>query len=471
MLKHYITSLFFSLVFTFLAKGVSPESDVPLPNILVIMSDDAGFADFGFQNPGGNLAKLDLTPNLDRLASEGAIFDQAYVSSSVCGPSRAGFITGRYQERFGFYQNEPAYWTKPPHPDWLTDDWKAFGLPPEEKTMGNYMQELGYHTGIIGKWHLGYDEAHYPTVRGFDYFYGMRGGARDYFPKPWYNETKKIPNNWRSIEENGKIIPEESLSYLTDDFTTAAISFMENPKNLPFFLFVSYTTPHSPMQPDEPSLAKVRKLFPGVSDKRQKALALMVSLDKAVGELLDSLDTLELQKDTMVVFINDNGGSKNNAADNTPLRGHKWSPFEGGLRVPMTVRWPGKIDAGTVIKDPIISLDWLPTFIEAAGATLPAENNLDGISLMPRLTKTEAELPERNFFWKERNSEGNTAVILHSPWKLIISEKSGTHLYNLDDDLAETRNLAPDRPEKVLSLQTSLHAWEEILSPPAWPVN
>ncbi|WOO42600.1 sulfatase-like hydrolase/transferase [Rubellicoccus peritrichatus] len=451
------------------SKLLETDAKSTPPNIILILADDAGYADFGFYHEADEAPFKKITPALDRLIEQGAFFNNAYVSASVCGPSRAGLITGRYQQRFGWYQNEPNYWSKPPHPDWQSDDWKVFGLDVAEETIGDHLKASGYTTGIIGKWHLGYGEEHYPNIRGFDYFFGMRGGARDYFSRPQYNTTERIPFNWRSLEEDGKIFPEEHTYYVTDLLTDKGIQFIEANKDRPFFLFISHIAPHSPMQADSARLDRAKELFPDADINRQKLVAMTLAMDEGIGQVMDKLEELALSERTLVVFLNDNGGSTHNHTDNGKLRGYKWSPYEGGLRVPMAFYWKEKIPA-QVIDTPVISLDLTPTFLELAGQTDTSAKALDGTSLLPVLLEGES-LPQRPLFWKERNREGWTSIVRLGDWKLIDYDNKRKALYNLTEDIGEKYNQITEKPQIAQKLSELLDDWEAITATPRWPIN
>jgi arylsulfatase A-like enzyme len=339
-----------------LASAVSASQ----PNILILYADDAGYTDFGFQDiTDGDMEGL--TPNIDSIAADGTRFTSAYMTGAVCSPSRAGMLTGRYQQRFGHELNIPPGYMKG-------------GLPLSEETLADRMKAAGYKTGIIGKWHLGYAPAYHPNERGFDHFFGLLQGSRGYFP------IKKVTPH-RVIQLNGTPTPE--TGYVTDRFGERAVHFIEQNRDKPFFLYVSFTSPHGPMHAKEQDLAQ----FMQISNKRRRTYAGMVKcMDDNVGRVLKALKSHGLEENTLVLFTNDNGGQTGTGAVNRPLRGKKGQIWEGGVRVPMAMKWPGKIKPGTVIDDPVISLDFTPTFLAAGGVALDPGWNLDGVNLLPRLT-------------------------------------------------------------------------------------
>lgn len=415
------------------------------PNIVVLFSDDAGYADFGFQAKA-DPALAKLTPRLTALAKEGIVFSNAYVSGAVCSPSRAGLFTGRYQQRFGHEKNIPQNYMKG-------------GLPLSEKFIGDRLKPLGYATGLIGKWHLGYPAEYHPNRRGFDHFFGILQGSRSYFPLKQRRPHQVFQLNGKATQEGG---------YTTDRIGDGACDFIRSNKEKPFFLFVAFTSPHGPLQPKPEDVKAIGKLG---SPKRLNYAGLVKSLDDNCGKILDCLEKEGLAKNTLVVFSNDNGGQTQTGALNTPLRGHKGEVVEGGIRVPMAMRWPGVIPAGKTNDSPVISLDWLPTFVEAAGGKAEAEWKLDGVSLLPVLKDPAAVLPARPLFWRTGGSKGPVAI-REGDWKLVQlrgkKEGAGPELYHLKDDVSEATNLAAEHPDKVKALAAKLKAWEAELAEPLW---
>jgi len=414
------------------------------PNIVLLYADDAGYADFGFQDVT-DPAMQSLTPRIDSIAAAGARFTNAYMSGCVCSPSRAGMLTGRYQQRFGHELNIP--------PGYMQG-----GLPLTERTLANRLSDAGYATAIIGKWHLGYPSEYQPNQRGFKHFYGLLQGARGYFP------LERVSPH-RVIQENGK--PTEETGYVTDRFGEAAVRYIDAHTEQPFFLFLSFTAPHGPLH------AKPADLEPlaSIGNKRRRTYAAMVkSMDENVGRVLDALEQNKLLDNTLVVFTNDNGGQTLTGAVNTPLRGRKGSLWEGGIRVPMAMQWLGKIAKGTVVDDPVISLDLTPTFLQAARAETPSEDKLDGATLVPRLTGKVAELEQRPLYWRGHGPQRDSAVRL-GKWKLVLPDhqpETRPQLYDLDSDIAEQHDVASKHPERVAQLRKLLNEWESQLIDPLW---
>ncbi|RME71111.1 MAG: sulfatase [Verrucomicrobia bacterium] len=418
------------------------------PNIVLLFADDAGYADFGFQG-----SREFRTPHLDRLAAEGIRFSQGYVSASVCGPSRAGLMTGRYQQRFGYHENNvPGYMSEV-----SAADGPEMGLPVEEKTMGDYLKARGYRTAVFGKWHLGGADRFHPLRRGFDEFYGFRGGDRDYFP--FRNE----PSDAMRKMERGFGQFEEHEGYLTDVLAEEACGFIERHADRPFFVYLAFNAVHTPMQATPEDLEQ----FPELTGKRRELAAMTLALDRACGRVLDTLERLGLEENTLVVFTNDNGGpSDKNASDNSPLSGTKSNHLEGGIRVPYLVRWPAQLPAGVVYDKPVITLDLLPTFLAAAGAgadeieALP----LDGVNLLPYLQGKRDDAPHDILFWKK----GVRAAVRSGQWKLIRFPDRPAMLFDIEQDPSELHDLAGAHPDLVKELFYKLYQWEMQLERPRW---
>ncbi len=417
-------------------------------NIIVIFTDDAGYADFGFTG-----SKDFKTPHIDRLASEGISFTNAYVSSAVCGPSRAGLITGKYQQRFGFVHNNVpgAIATEASLPTEL------MGLPFDQRTIADHLGELGYKSIIIGKWHLGHGDGFHPLDRGFTEFYGFLGGARDYFASDRINEERRM---WRNRDH----IPEPT-GYLTDHFADEACRFILNNKESPFFLFLSFNAPHTPLQAKEEDLA----LFDHVSPNQRKILAAMTwSVDQAVGKVMSTLEELGLDENTLVIFTNDNGGTTYFGADNSPFSGTKSTHLEGGIRVPFIMKWKNHLNAGQTYDYPIITLDILPTSIALAGGDPGQIEGLDGVNLLPYITGENKSRPHETLYW---SGDGCFSAIRHNDWKLIKMPDRLPELYNLADDPAETNNLALEQLNMTQDLLRKLFTWENANGQARWQLQ
>ncbi|MDN5215821.1 sulfatase [Fulvivirgaceae bacterium BMA12] len=443
-LSHTIFITSFLIVFSIVSFGQGK------PNVVLIISDDAGYADFGFQ--GSTMMK---TPHLDKLAEQGMIFRQAYVTAAVCGPSRAGLLTGRYQQRFGYEENNvPGYMSKSCLPD------KEMGLPLDQVTMGDYMKSLGYKTGYFGKWHMGNADKYHPTKRGFDTFYGFRGGARSYFA---FNEEN--PNHRQEdYLERGFGGFREADKYLTYALADETASFIEKHKNEPFFVVLAFNAVHTPMQAREKDL----EAFPELTGKRKYLAAMTLSMDRGCGVVLDKLAELGLEDNTIVIFTNDNGGpTDTNTAINDPLSGTKANHLEGGIRVPFLMRWPGVVPEKSTYDFPISTLDLLPTFFVAAGGSLNALKEIDGVDLLPYISGKNVRRPHQTLFWKKENR----GVIREGDWKLLRFPDRPAELYNIAQDIAEVNNLAMKHPDKVKEMYKKLFEWELTLQRPLWQLQ
>ncbi|MEW6211032.1 MAG: sulfatase-like hydrolase/transferase, partial [Acidobacteriota bacterium] len=326
------------------------------PNILLIVADDLGYADLGVQG-----CKDIPTPNIDSIARGGVRFTNGYVSCPVCSPTRAGLMTGRYQQRFGHEFN--------PGPAAQAEE--DFGLPLSEVTLAYRLKALGYATGMFGKWHIGYKPEMHPMRRGFDEFFGFLGGAHSYINP---NERRANP-----ILRGNEVISERS--YLTEAFAREAVSFIERHHNESFFLYLPFNAVHAPMQATE----KYRSRFASITDERRRTFAAMLSaMDDAVGQVLARLRELKLEENTLIFFISDNGGpTLQTTSRNDPLRGYKGQVLEGGIRIPFLIQWKGRVPAGKVYDRPVISLDIHPTALAAAGGKITGELKLDGRNLLP----------------------------------------------------------------------------------------
>lgn len=401
------------------------------PNILLILADDLGYHDVGFQ--GSEHIK---TPHLDWLAENGVRFSDGHVSASVCSPSRAGMMTGRYQQRFGHEANVPPR----PH-----------GMDPAERTLGQALQSCGYRTALFGKWHLGDEPQHYPTARGFDEFWGLREGSRIYSFDPKHSHDK--PGGPHNIEHNGNQIAFEG--HLTDRLADRAIEFIEAESEKPFFIFLSFTAPHSPLHSSPEDLAAL-----GTDDHYA---GLVHGMDRNIGRVLQTLEKSGRMENTLIWFLSDNGGTVKQSS-NQPLAAIKGTKFEGGHRVPFVLYWKGKVKAGQVYAPMVSALDIYPTCVAAAGGSLEQPRPLDGVDLLPYLAGKKAGVPHRQLYWRKLEC----AAMRDGDWKLIRVEGLADHLFNLGTDIGEYRDLAATQPERLQRMQTMLRAWEADKMQPLW---
>jgi arylsulfatase A-like enzyme len=421
------------------------------PNIIVIVSDDQGYRDAGFQ--GGT----DIpTPNLDRLAAGGVVFTDAYVTGAVCGPSRAGFINGRYPPRFGF-GGTPGY--RPEIP--------LEGLPLEETTLAEALRSKGYTSALIGKWHLGAHESLHPLNRGFDEFFGHVGGGKRYFPELLTRKnTKDAKNEWESYHTwiTRGFEPVKTTGYLTEEFNREALGFVRRQAatpEKPFFLYLAYNALHSPFEAPKNEIAK----FQHIKNEKRRNYAAMVSvMDRGIGQLLDILDEQNLADNTLIFFFSDNGGpTKDQVTDNTPLRGGKSSPYEGGFRVPMAARWPGVIPAGSKFSKPVSSMDIFATIAAVNRIPENPERPLDGVDLIPYLTGENDGAPHERIYLLI--GENNGVSMREGDYKIVQSHDTSVQLYNLREDIGEERDLAAADPERLSRMLATFKTWEAQLKP------
>ena len=436
-----------------LAQSLHAATNRP-PNLIVILTDDQGYGDVGFHG-----CKDIPTPNLDSIAASGVHFPNGYVSYSVCSPSRAGLLTGRYEQRFGHERN----------PEWQPENPKS-GLPLSETLLPAVLGKVGYESGIIGKWHLGAHPDFHPLNRGFNEFFGHLGGGHQYFPEQL---TLKETKDARSGNEGDSYrlwimrdhTPVKTTKYLTDEFSDEAVRFVERHKDKPFFLYLAYNAPHGPLQATEKYLSR----FPDIKNEKRRTYAAMVSaVDDGVGQLMAKLRELNLETNTLVVYLSDNGGpTQDNASDNRPVRGAKGSPWEGGIRVPFAAQWPGHIPKGLVYEQPVISLDIFATIAALTQAPLDSAHPLDGVNLMPYLTGQKLGPPHDAIYL--RMYDRGAYAVRSGDFKLVILNKdSGTELFNLRQDLGESMNLATNQPEKLKDLDAKRTRWAAQLIPPVF---
>ncbi|MEQ2005443.1 MAG: sulfatase-like hydrolase/transferase [Limisphaerales bacterium] len=417
-------------------------ADTRKPNILFIVGDDMGYADVGFHG-----CKDIPTPHLDALAAAGVRFTSGYVSGPYCSPTRAGLLTGRYQVRFGHEFNPAA---------------GNAGLPLTERTIADRLKAAGYTTGLVGKWHLGSEPAMQPQQRGFDEFFGFLGGAHSFFA------SAGILRGTEQVKE---------MDYTTDAFGREACAFVERHNGKPWFLYLAFNAVHTPMHATDDRLAK----FPNIADKtRRTYAAMMLAMDDAIGKVRAKLAETGQEQHTLVCFISDNGGPAMpgvtvNGSVNLPLRGSKRTTLEGGVRVPFIVAWPGRVKPG-VFDQPAIQLDLTATALAAAGVETKPEWKLDGVNLLPFLSGGKTGAPHDALYWRF----GQQMAIRAGDFKLVRYDTaadtrsgrgepvSAAKLYNLREDIGETKDLAAAQPDKVKELQGKWDEWNKANVKPLW---
>ncbi len=404
------------------------------PNFLVIVADDLGYADVGFQG-----CKDIPTPHLDSLAKNGVKCTNGYVSHPFCSPTRAGLLSGRYQQRFG-HENNPA---------WLPESTVA-GLPLTETTLPDVMKAAGYATGAVGKWHLGAHPQFHPNRRGFDHYYGALGGGHVYLDGLPGGSEYTIPMN-----RNGSAEP--LTGYITTVFGNEASKFIKENRTNPWLLYLAFNAPHAPLQSTEALQARVKH----IEDKQRRDLAaLIVGLDDAIGEVMTTLSNSGQLDNTLVFFFSDNGGPITvSKCFNAPLRAGKGSLYEGGMRIPFIVSWPKKLPRGVNFNDPVISLDVFSTAVAVCNAKVPSSQRLEGSNLIPHLMGENKKPPHDRLYW--RTGGGVTWAVREGNWKLVSVQESKLELYDLSKDVSETNDLAKSQPETVQRLELAYREWNQ----------
>lgn len=404
-------------------------------NIVLILADDLGYGSvgcYGFRDAA--------TPHIDSIASDGVRCTSAYVTCPICSPTRAGMITGRYQQRFGHEDN--------PGPPPVAS--ANFGLPEGQKTLGDYLKAEGYATAVIGKWHLGHRDGCHPLRRGFDEFYGFLTGAHSYVEtlagtdNPLYRGTTELTRE----------------EYLTDALGREAVDFIGRNSDRPFFLYLPFNAVHAPLEAPE----RYRDSFDNLEfPKRRQFAGMLKAMDDAVGRVLAKLKAEGLDKNTLVFFLGDNGGFRLPGDSlNTPLRGFKGDIFEGGVRVPFMVRWDGVIPAGQTYDRTVLSLDIAATCMAAAGAK-PA-SVMEGVDLTPHLAGRNNSSPHYSVFWRLVEKSGARV----GDWKLVQNGDGVERLFNLAEDPAEENDLASARPDRLKEVREVYRRWDAGNTKPLW---
>lgn len=457
---HLIPSTLISLILLMSSCSGSTSSKKETkqqPNILVILCDDLGYNDVGF-----NGSKDITTPSLDKLANNGTVFSSAYVAHPFCGPSRAALMTGRYPHPIN------SQFNLPPNSETI-----GKGIPLSETFMSKLLQESGYYTGAIGKWHLGSIEKYHPNNRGFDDFYGFLGGGHNYFPEQYraaYEKQKKagrevIFEYLLPLEHNGVNVASDK--YVTDELSDEAVRFITEArdKEKPFFLYLAYNAPHTPLEAKKEDEAK----FTHIKDKYRRTYAAMVyAVDRGVSNVVETLKSNGQFDNTLIVFLSDNGGKVSKGANNYPLREGKGSTCEGGFRVPMFFHWPGQIPAGKTFEHPVSALDFYPTFAALAGAQIPENKILDGKDVMSNV-KDGSNPRKGEMIYVCRHREGYTDVgARRDNWKALKIEKKPWQLINLDTDISESNDLSKDHPELLKEIVQETEKWSKTHIQPEW---
>ena len=433
-----------------LSAGVTLAQDrADKPNIVVLLADDLGGGSVSWY--GSDIP----TPNIDSIARNGVGFTSGYMTAPVCNPSRPAILTGRYQQRWGKELNSQ---TLPP----VGAARKS--LPMSETALPAALKALGYATGAVGKWQLGMADGYHPLDRGFDSFFGMPSGSR--FVDAGWSNARIAPGHEDdgAADGTGRIRglfrDREQVAldaYLTDKLGQAGVDFIERHHEEPFFLYLAFHAPHSPIQ----TIDKYYQRFPQIKNETARIYAAMISaVDDWVGAVLDALRRHGLEERTLVIFTSDNGAAKTSDIDgkrNAPLIGHKRNLYEGGIRVPYVLQWRGTVPAGQRFTHPVSSLDIVPTALAAGGTEEPSEPKLDGVNLLPHLTGEREGPPHESLVWRS----GPNAAVRSGPWKLLVSGSGVERLYDVERDPGETKDLASKHPEQVERLKQILKEWSK----------
>lgn len=451
------------------------------PNILLVFLDDLGFADVGFNAELFGVETDVVTPNIDSLAKGGTVFKQAYVAHPFCGPSRMALLSGRMPHCYGGQKNLPDVAKN-------LEDYNEKGIPIEETLMSTVLKDAGYFTGCVGKWHVGSSRPFHPNSRGFDEFYGFVGGGHQYYPYITDKVEPKINDYQYFLERNGEEIRSPEGAYLTDTLTEEGIAFMKAgiEKKQPFFLYLAYNAPHSPLHGKTEDL---QHLFPdhepenpgnGINyqdyEGRQNYIAMMYAVDRGMKQIVDSLSDPNGDGDkvdsvianTLIVFMSDNGGKILQAANNAPLQDDKGSTHEGGIRVPMFMSWPGRVPAGEVFEHPVLALDLYPTLAGLADAEVPASKILDGKDIWADFLAGQNPRGEESVFWVRHHGGGNEVAIRKGNLKAHRKMLGAWKVYDVTTDLDESDDLAKANPEILGTMISEGLEWSKTLTDPQW---
>ena len=440
------------------AVSIKPVKTPKRPNIIMVLCDDLGYADVGF-----NGSKDIKTPSIDALATTGTKFSSAYVPHPFCGPSRAGILTGRYAHAIG------AQFNLPPNSETINE-----GIDLNEKFMSKMLQESGYRTGLVGKWHLGATDKYHPNNRGFTDFYGFLGGGHNYHPedyKPKYLAAKErgvkvIWDYLSPLEHNGTEVNDDN-EYLTDVLSNYGVRFIEesSKEEEPFFLFMSYNAPHTPLEAKKEDM----EVFANIKNENRRTYAAMVyAVDRGVEKIVESLKATGQYDNTLIVFYSDNGGRPDKGASNYPLKDGKGSVYEGGFRVPMFFHWNGVVPSGMIYDSPISALDLYPTFANLADAKIPITKALDGKDMWDSfMMNKEVRVDDNIFTMRHRNGFSDVGV-RNGKWKAVKAYQQEWKLFDIENDLDESNDISSSHSDVLKKLVVDAEAWSKTHIQPRW---
>jgi len=451
------------------------------PNIILVFLDDLGYADVGFNADLFGVETDAVTPQIDKLAKQGTIFKQAYVSHPFCGPSRMGLMSGRMPHTFGGQKNLPDVVKN-------LEDYNSKGIPESETLMSTVLKSAGYSTACIGKWHMGSSFPFHPNTRGFDEFFGFVGGGHQYFPSITDKVEPKVNDYQFFLERNGSKYESPEGAYLTDMLSEEATQFISTQaaEPNPFFLYLAYNAPHSPLQGKAEDL---KHLYPdhepsnpanGVDfrdyEARQNYVAMVYAVDRGLGQIVKTLNDPNsdgntadsIMDNTLIVFMSDNGGKIAQGANNAPLQDDKGSTMEGGIRVPMFMHWPGKVSAGAVFDHPVLALDLYPTFAGLAKAKIPASKKLDGKDIWGDLLKGKDPHPKEPMFWLRHHGAGNEIAIRRGNLKAYRKNFGAWKVFDVTSDFSESASLTKTNSELLEELIGDGLKWSKTHKDPQW---
>ena len=463
------------------------------PNVVILLADDLG--KYEVSSYGADHIE---TPHIDQIGAEGVVFEEGYVTSPTCAPSRAGIMTGRVQNRYGFetqiMEHYPTNWVEYISGRWIVDTgefvvkakpsfpavWQAHkqGVPPSEITLAEILKKYGYATGLVGKWHLGSSRKQVPLERGFDYQFGFNGAFSLYTPeRNWTHVVNHEHSSFSAqyqwdvgrseesaIIKNGKVVREEQ--YLTYAFRDRMKKYIEDHKDEPFFLYAAFNAPHVPFQAPVDYYCR----YAHVEDDNKRVYYSMISaLDDAIGEVHQTIKDAGIEENTLIFLLSDNGGaSYTGATDNGPLKGGKLTQFEGGINVPFMMKWKGEVPAGMRYQHPVSSTDIFATSVAAAGGALPGDREYDGVDLLPYVNGRAGGIPHEQLYWRA----DHIWAIRDGKYKLILSTRDGwAELYDLEVDKPEQINLKEQMPELYERLREEHQEWQnkKLHKKPMWP--
>ena len=452
---HRLALLGIAIIFGLMKTDSVTAEQVSRPNIVLILCDDLGYADVGFNANHFGVPTDVVTPHIDSLAKQGTIFPQAYVSHPFCGPSRMALLSGRMPHCYGGQKNLP---------DVAKDlrDYNHKGIPESETLISSVLQRSGYRTACIGKWHLGDAKPFHPVTRGFDEFFGFLGGGHQYYPSITDKVEPKVNDYQFFLQRNFNDIKSPEGAYLTDMFTDEAVKFVRknHSADQPFFLYLAYNAPHSPLQG---KIEDLQLLYPdhkpanpgnGVNfrdyEKRQNYVAMVYAVDRGVGQLVETLNdpngngdrSDSIMNETLIIFLSDNGGKILQAGNNAPLLDDKGSTHEGGIRVPMFMHWPENVRSGGVFDHPVLALDFYPTFAGLGNASIPHDKQLDGKNIWDDLLADRNPHPDEAIFWLRHHGGGNEVAIRHGNLKAYRKNFGKWQVFDVTSDVGETTDLS-----------------------------